>query len=101
MTEKPTFEIDGARFSDKKQFFAEITHALQLTSWWGRNLDAFNDILRGGFGTPEGGFILVWRNSERSKQKLGMPLFNTIIEIIQTHGAGGDEENDGVELVLA
>jgi hypothetical protein len=39
----------------------------------GRNLDAFNDILRGGFGTPEGGFILRWANSAISAERLGWP----------------------------
>src|SRR5437667_7339532 len=34
---------------------------------WQGNLDAFNDLLRGGFGTPEGGLILVWLNSEASR----------------------------------
>jgi Barstar (barnase inhibitor) len=38
---------------------------------WGRNLDAFNDILRGRFGTPEEGFILRWRNSRISRERLG------------------------------
>src|SRR5262245_39633780 len=40
---------------------------------WGRNLDAFNDILRGGFGTPEGGFVLQWINSALSRERLGYP----------------------------
>jgi len=40
---------------------------------WGHNLDAFNDILRGGFGTPEGGFILRWKNSAVSRERLGYP----------------------------
>lgn len=34
-------------------------------------MDAFNDILRGGFGTPDGGFTLIWRNSDASKRRLG------------------------------
>jgi hypothetical protein len=38
---------------------------------WGRNLDAFNDILRGGFGTPERGFVLRWLNSGSSREALG------------------------------
>ena len=38
---------------------------------WGRNLEAFNDILRGGFGTPEGGFLLVWKDSQTSRDRLG------------------------------
>ena len=40
---------------------------------WGRNLDAFNDILRGGFGTPDDGFILRWLNHDVSRRRLGYP----------------------------
>lgn len=68
---------------------------------WTGNLDAFNDILRGGFGTPEGGFVLRWVNSDVSAERLGAPLYLTLLEIIRTHGPGGDEAEDGVELELA
>ena len=37
----------------------------------GHNLDAFNDMLRGGFGIPQGGFVLVWRHHALSAQRLG------------------------------
>jgi RNAse (barnase) inhibitor barstar len=67
---KPVFEIDGSNFEDLDGFFDEINAKLGLASW-GRNLDAFNDTLRGGFGTPEGGFVLRWANSERSQEALG------------------------------
>ena len=40
---------------------------------WGHNLDAFNDILRGGFGTPEEGFTLRWLHHAVSKERLGYP----------------------------
>ncbi|WP_210166376.1 barstar family protein [Neorhizobium galegae] len=104
-------------------------------AYWGRNLDAFNDVLRGGFGTPEGGFVLRWTNSGVSRANLGHPetvrqlekrlerchpsnrellradfvraqkgegttVFDWLIEIIQIHGAGGDEAEDNVKLVL-
>jgi RNAse (barnase) inhibitor barstar len=68
---KPTFEIDGLRFSTLEQFFDEVSRNLIPGADWGRNLDAFNDILRGGFGTPEGGFVLVWQNHEASRLRLG------------------------------
>lgn len=64
------FEIDGASFDSLEGFFDEVGKCLG-TSPWGRNLDAFNDILRGGFGTPEGGFVLRWVSSERSRVALG------------------------------
>ena len=55
----PEFVLDGRSFRDLAGFFDAGTIALGTGSW-GRNLDAVNDILRGGFGTPEGGFVLRW-----------------------------------------
>jgi RNAse (barnase) inhibitor barstar len=66
-----TYEIDGNDFSTVDEFFDEISRVLILGARWGRNLDAFNDILRGGFGTPEDGFTLRWRNHAVSQQRLG------------------------------
>jgi Barstar (barnase inhibitor) len=68
----PEFVLDGTAFDDLAGFFSAITRTLGLGRW-GRNLDAFNDILRGGFGTPEGGFILRWASSGISAQRLGWP----------------------------
>lgn len=70
---KKVFEIDGRDFHDLEGFYAVMGNALRLDSEWGNNLDAFNDILRGGFGTPETGFVIRWRNSEISRQALGYP----------------------------
>ena len=53
---RPTFEIDGARFATLPECFDEVDCVLMSHASWGRNLDAFNDILRGGLGTPAGGF---------------------------------------------
>lgn len=65
-------EIEGENFSNLDEFFDEITRVLiNPGKFWGRNLDAFNDILRGGFGTPKGGFIFVWKNSDLSRDRLG------------------------------
>ncbi len=61
----PEFVFDGASFEGLDGFFAAIAATLGTTGW-GKNLDAFNDILRGGFGTPEGGFILRWTHSDTS-----------------------------------
>lgn len=71
MMNKPVLEIDGQRFSTLSEFYDEVERALIPGAKWGRNLDAFNDILRGGFGTPEGGFILRWKNSALSQERLG------------------------------
>jgi RNAse (barnase) inhibitor barstar len=73
MPGKPTLEIDGARFSTLDEFYDEISRSLIPGAHWGRNLNAFNDILRGGFGTPEGGYVLRWKCSELSRQRLSYP----------------------------
>lgn len=101
-TSKPVFEIDGAGISSLEDFYDEVSTNVIPGAHWGRNLDAFNDILRGGFGTPdEGGFVLRWTNSRRSKEALGPTLFDDLVRIIRKHGAGGSESEDLVELELA
>ena len=61
--EMKTYRIDGRRFSTLEGFYEEVDRVLIPGSKWGRNLEAFNDILRGGFGTPDEGFILIWESS--------------------------------------
>ncbi len=70
---KKTYVIAGENFSTLEKFYDEISRVLIPDAEWGHNLDALNDILRGGFGTPPEGFILVWKNSALSRQRLGYP----------------------------
>ena len=67
---KPVVEIDGAAFGTLEEFFDHFG-AVALTAPYGKNLDAFNDVLRGGFGTPEGGFRLRWLSHQTSRERLG------------------------------
>jgi len=68
------YEIDGTRFSTLEEFYAEFTRVVipgfdpSLS-----NVDAFDDILSGGCGTPDDGFILRWKNHQISRQRLGYP----------------------------
>ena len=74
VAELPRLEIDGSRFATLEGFFDEVSHVLISSgASWGRNLDAFNDILRGGWGTPERGFLLIWANHRLSREHLGYP----------------------------
>ncbi|QFZ24229.1 barstar family protein [Saccharothrix syringae] len=68
--ELPVLIVDGARFTDLDGFAHEFSRLLCHYTWRG-NLDAFNDLLRGGFGTPENGWVLRWLNSETSRAALG------------------------------
>jgi RNAse (barnase) inhibitor barstar len=67
-----TYEIEGQRFSTLEEFYKEVDRVMKLSAW-GHNPDAFNDILRGGFGTPEEGFTIRWKHHAVSKQRLGYP----------------------------
>jgi len=66
----PVLVIDGANFSDFEGFAREFSRLLCKYTWRG-NLDAFNDLLRGGFGTPDHGWVLRWLNSGSSRAALG------------------------------
>jgi RNAse (barnase) inhibitor barstar len=68
---KQKLHIDGYEFSTLEGFYDQVFLRIIPGAEWGRNLDAFNDILRGGFGTPEEGFIFCWDNHEISKRNLG------------------------------
>jgi RNAse (barnase) inhibitor barstar len=129
-----TYEIDGDRFSTLEESYAEIDRVMCLSPW-GHNLDAFNDVLRGGFGTPQDGFTICWKNHDVSRKRLAYPetvrqlklrlerchpsnretvsedlrdaergkdqtVFDWLMEIIRKHGPGGEEEQDGVTLIL-
>ena len=130
-----TYEIDGTTFSTLEEFYAEVSRKVIPGSDWGHNLNAFNDILRGGFGTPEDGFTLRWTHHEISRERLGYAetvrqleralqrchpshraqmaadleaararrgstVFDWLVDIIRDHGAGGEQHEDRVVLIL-
>jgi hypothetical protein len=71
VAELPVFELEGDAILTLQGFFDEISRVLIPGEEWGHNLDAFNDILRGGFGTPDDGYLLIWNHHESSRDALG------------------------------
>jgi hypothetical protein len=69
MADKPNYVIDGANFSDFEGFIEECNRGFirAFGGAWGGNLDAFNDY----FNWHDGDYILVWKNSEKSRIDLG------------------------------
>ncbi len=69
------FVIDGHRIQDIASFYDEINRVFMQGEDWkiGNSLDAFNDLLYGGFGAlkdvdkPH----LIWVAAEKSKEALG------------------------------
>lgn len=72
---KQEIRINGDNFSDLKTFYYEIDDVLTKDLDWqtGHNLNAFNDILRGGFGRHkyQEPIQLTWTNSIKSQKDLG------------------------------
>lgn len=68
--------INGDNFADLESFYVEIDRVLTKDLDWetGHNLDAFNDLLRGGFGAYEyeEPIGLIWTNISKSKADLGL-----------------------------
>ncbi len=73
--ERKVITIDGNKFSDIETFYLEIDQLLTKDLDWeiGHNLDAFNDLLRGGFGVHEyeEQITIIWKNSLKSETNLG------------------------------
>lgn len=67
--------INGDNFSDPESFYDEIDKVLtkDLDRKTGHSLDAFYDLLRGGFGVFEYDepIMLIWKNTSKSKIDLG------------------------------
>ena len=81
------FIIDGCDFSTPKEFYEKMESVFTFGLKWkvGRNLDAFTDILRGGFGQHKYGNLvnIKWINMRSSRERLPTKLYNGLIEIME------------------
>ncbi|MGV9802885.1 barstar family protein [Mycobacterium sp. NPDC003449] len=83
-----TYRIDGSQIGSKADFFTEIGRAVNGDGgYFGSNLDALADCLRGGFGTPEDGpFRFVLTDYRHAKSALGDDTWSTLLYIFSTEG---------------
>ncbi|MEU5386247.1 MULTISPECIES: barstar family protein [Kitasatospora] len=66
----PEYVLHGERITDEPALWAELGRAVAAPDgYYGRNLDALADCLRGGFA-PEPPFVLLWRHAMVSAQAL-------------------------------
>lgn len=67
--------INGSLVRDIPSFYEEMNRVFMAGENWrmGNNLDAFNDVLHGGFGAIAGKepVRLLWKSMEQSRQALG------------------------------
>lgn len=67
--------INGGHFSSLDGFYEEASSVLMKdTDWKVGTLDGFDDILYGGFGVFENNeeIEMIWKESEKSKEDLGI-----------------------------
>ena len=66
------FRIDGRKIRSANDFYREIGSSVNGPGgYFGRNLDALADCLRGGFGTPDNRpYQFEWQHSAVSRQYL-------------------------------
>jgi len=81
------FIINGNKFKTPKAFYKYTEELFTYGLNWetGRNLDAFADLLSGGFGQHDCDekIKVVWINMKKSKDNLPDKFYDTIIEILE------------------
>ncbi|MBR3764099.1 MAG: barstar family protein [Clostridia bacterium] len=81
-----TMVLDGNNFSDMEGFYNEMECLLTKNLSWrtGHNLDALNDLLRGGFGVHEyeEPITIRWINYKESKKNLGNLMVLKLLEVM-------------------
>lgn len=88
------YRMDGRKIKSPSDFYREIGYAVNgVGGYFGRNLDALADCLRGGFGTPEKRpYEFEWQHSALSRRYLteaahGKPsLFDAIQDVFKDAG---------------
>ena len=87
-TEPVLYRIDGRKIKSAKDFYREIGRAVNgRGGYFGRNLDALADCLRGGFGTPDDepfGFRLTHPDGVRAA--LGAKLYAEVLDVFARSG---------------
>ncbi|WP_341021080.1 barstar family protein [Brevundimonas diminuta] len=76
-----TLIIEGRNIHGIASFYDEINRVFMADEDWklGPSLDAFDDLLYGGYGALKGDapVILIWREMERSQEHLGRDATRT------------------------
>ncbi|MCW1407685.1 barstar family protein [Rhizobium johnstonii] len=94
MEEKKKFHIDGKKIRDLDSFFRELARQLfPDIPDWNYNFDGLDDMLGGGFGTPENGCVLFWDNHQLSRARLGHEETARVLEkrLKRSHSSARNE----------
>ncbi|OAR26581.1 barnase inhibitor [Streptomyces sp. ERV7] len=97
------YVIDGKQTPTLEDFWRVIGEAVNGPGgYFGKNLDAFNDCLRGGFGTPEDGdFHFEWHDHAYAREALGHAETARQLETVLTRCHFTNRERVAAELAAA
>ncbi|MFI5984508.1 barstar family protein [Streptomyces sp. NPDC051555] len=95
--------LDGRRIGNLEDFWREVGEAVNgPEGYFGRNLDAFNDCLRGDYGTPDDrDFHFEWYDHELSRERLGHAETARQLELRLTRCHPTNRERVAEELAAA
>ncbi|MFJ8622810.1 barstar family protein [Kitasatospora sp. NPDC093550] len=97
-----TYVIDGSRIGALEDFWDVVGQEIGVDGYFGRNLDAFADCLRGGYGTPDDGdWVIEWRRHEVSRHNLGYPETVRQLELRLDRCHPANREHVAAELAAA
>lgn len=86
---KATYIINGAKFKNKNSFYKHVEQVFTQGLNWeiGRNLNAFNDVLHGGFGMHDCDepIEVIWINLAKSRETLDKSFLETALRILREH----------------
>ena len=89
MNKTRKFIIDGKNFRDIGEFYDEF-EKIFLKNYpkkfkFGRNLDAFDDILYPDENERKNKWIIIWKNFNKSKKELPKEFLGNVFEILNRH----------------
>ncbi|MFI0981718.1 barstar family protein [Streptomyces sp. NPDC021093] len=80
-----TYVIDGRHITDRSALFLALGEAVNGPGgYFGANLDALSDCLRGGFGATAP-FVLDWPESDTARTHL-VAFFDSALDVLGEHG---------------
>lgn len=74
------FVLDGKRVSDKATFLSEAAKTMHFPNYFGKNWDAFEDMLNDLEWAPAKGYVILYTHAERFAQ---LPDWKTALSIFQ------------------
>lgn len=82
------YRLDGRKINSVKDFYREIGRSVNgRGGYFGANLDALADCLRGGFGTPDDRpFEFDWDHSESSRRQVDGTFLDAVLEVFDDEG---------------